>query len=301
MKNSRNTPGLPGDPGLRRLWRRGNGYSGFWRLCWAARRVRGGLSPTQAGRSIRATADSPLEVDRQLRNIGLLTLLIAALGSVAVLSAEQHRSTLNALILGVAALAAVGSGGALVGGSVWFGVVRKDVAQVWNNLPHRRWHTSQRLAFDLKEEAKIAGADLVITVPNENAARSAGVPCLILELSPRRMHYSLKRPLGGSTITCEVIRGQFAGRESRAVEVPTDQEIYNSAVARFPDEWFNADEAHPLPGRYCAAWTLHLANSSTAHVSGRFRVNKEGRIVVGPVARTFSAARGFVRHFRGKD
>jgi hypothetical protein len=240
-------------------------------------------------------------VDRQLRNIGLLTLLIAALGSVAVLSAEQHRSTLNTLILSVAALAAVGGGAALVGGSVWFGVVRKDAAKVWNNLPHRRWHTSQRLAFDLKEETKIAGADLTITLPNENAARAAGVPCMILGLGPRRMHYSLKRPLRGSTITCEVIRGRFAERESRAIEVPTDQEIYNSAVARFPDEWFNANDAHPLPGRYRAAWTLHLADGSTAHVSGRFRVNEEGGIVVGPAARAFSAVRGFVRHFRRKD
>ena len=240
-------------------------------------------------------------MDRQLRNIGLLTLLIAALGSVAVLNAEQPRSTLNTLILSVAALAAAGSSAALVGGSVWFDIVRKDAAKMWNDLPHRRWHTSQRLAFDLKEEAKIAGAELAITLPNENAARARGVPCMILGLSPRRMHYSLKHPLRGSTITCEVIRGRFAGRESRAVEVPTDQEIYKSAVARFPDEWFNADEAHPLPGRYRAAWTLHLATGSTAHVSSRFQVNKEGRIVVGPTARAFSAVRGFVRHFRGKD
>lgn len=215
---------LPGDLGFQRLW---------------GARTRTGLLEALLGSepagSIRATTDSPLEMDRQLRNVGLLTLLIAALGSVAVLSAKQYRSPLNTLILGVAAFAAVGSGSALVGGSVWFGVVRKDAAQVWNSLPHRRWHTSQRLAFDLKEEAKIAGADLVITVPNENAAaRAAGVPCMILQLGPLRMHYSLKRPLRGSTITCKVIRGRFAGRESRAVEVPTDQEIYNSAVARFP-------------------------------------------------------------------
>lgn len=235
-------------------------------------------------------------MDRQLRNIGLLTLLVAALGSVAVLSAEHHRSTLNTLILCIAAVAAVGSGLALVGGSVWFGVVRKDATKLWNDLPHRRWRTSHHVALDLKEEAKVAGVDLVFTSPNENAARARGVPCMIVGVGPRRMGYARRHPLRGSTVTCEVRRG----RESRAVEVPSDQEVYNSAVARWPDEWFRQAEATPLPGRYRVRWTLRLADGSVAHPIERLRINDQGQMKVLQFTRVWRTTRAAFRHLRGK-
>lgn len=57
----------------------------------------------------------------------MLTLLIAALGSVAIISAEHHRSTVNTIILVVAASAAVGSLAALAGLSGRFAVLRGDM------------------------------------------------------------------------------------------------------------------------------------------------------------------------------
>jgi hypothetical protein len=55
-------------------------------------------------------------VDRQLRNIALITLFLAALTIVAVVSPEHHRSATNTAILYAAIVAAAGSVLGLVGG-----------------------------------------------------------------------------------------------------------------------------------------------------------------------------------------
>jgi hypothetical protein len=137
-------------------------------------------------------------MDRQLRNIALITLLLAALTIIAVVSPEHHRSTTNTVILAVAIVAVAGGTAALALGSVWLAVLRRDLREWRDARPSRRWIVSYYLAQEESVEPRESGVSLVFYSPNVQAVRAAGPPCLIIDLKPRTQDKTEARRLKGA-------------------------------------------------------------------------------------------------------
>jgi hypothetical protein len=244
-------------------------------------------------------------LDRQLRTIALLTLLIAALGSIAVLTAEKDRSPLNTAILIVAAAAAAGSMLALIFGSEPWRVVRRDVRSWWNRRPSRRWIAHHDLAQDEETEKRESGVQLILYSTNEEAVRAQGVPCIVLRLDPHTVHDSERQSLKGATVTCEVARkiGRWRGAwwDTRQAEVPIEKELQTNAVARWPDEWFDADSLSPPPGEYEVRWAVRWPNGRVERPRERFQLLEDGQPHESRLDRAYAGARSVVRHYRGQD
>jgi len=238
------------------------------------------------------------DMDRQVRNVGLITLLLAALTIVAVVSPEHHRSTTNTLILDLAVVAAVGSVIFLVGSAVPVRVIARDIHE-WRERRrlHMRWRTHHYLAVD---------QDRTIRFPKDDAIRSPGRPCIVLVLEPpgRLRRRRGKQPetgperlqhlhgymtvLKGLEIECSVGSGQ----DARDVGVSTDP---RAALARFPDEWFGQR------GRYRARWTITMPSGDVEEATDTIRLGPHGRLAAAPLRRGLMAMRRFVRHLRGLD
>jgi hypothetical protein len=236
-------------------------------------------------------------MDRQVRNIGLITLLLAALTIVAVVSPEHHRSTTNTFILDLAVVAAISSIVFLVGSAVPVRVVARDIGN-WREKRHRhmRWRTHHYYAVE---------TDRTIRFPKDEAILRAGSPCIVLLLEPpgrirdrtapraglakRLLAYS--QALNGYEITCSVGDRRTAA-ERRDVEVHMEP---RAALARFPDEWFDQ------PGRYAARWTITTPAGDVEHATDTIRLGHHGRLAVAPLQRGLVATRSVIRHLRGLD
>jgi hypothetical protein len=244
-------------------------------------------------------------MDRQLRNIALITLLLAALTIIAVVSPEHHRSATNTVILAVAIVAAAGSIVSLTLGSVWFAVLRRDVQGWRERRPGRRWAVSYYLAQEESVERRESGVDLIFYSPNEEAVRARGLPCLIVALKPRTRDDADGRPLKDAAVACAVKRshGPWYRRESeeRPVEVHTDREIASDAVARWPDEWFNRELLAPAPGRYRVRWEVRLPDRRLERPAQGILIAAEGETRVAMVMRATLVVRNLARHYRDLD
>jgi hypothetical protein len=246
-------------------------------------------------------------VDRQLRNIALLTLLLAALTIVAVVSPEHHRSSTNTVILYVAIVAATGSVLALALGSVWFSVAKKDLERLWNARPRRKWAASHDVAETVREVVNMGmGMKMVLQSDAEAQVRAEGVPCIVLRLVPRWLSFAQTRPLRGATVTCSV------SRRTRLLEKPTTRPIdvpqvgepdkfLNAAFGRWPDDWFNAELLAPLPGIYHVQWEIRRADGRTERPHERFHVADHGETHDGTLRQAGRAVVGVYQHYRGKD
>jgi len=261
--------------------------------------------PRQSRQRVASSPSRSARLDRQLRIIALLTLLIAALGSIAVLSAEKHRSPLNTAILIVAGAAAAGSTLALIFGSEPWRVIRRDVRSWWNRRPSRRWIAHHDLAQDEETEMRESGVQLILYSTNEKAVRAQGVPCIVLRLDPHTAHDSERQLLKGAAVTCEVARKH--GRRPRAwwdtrrVEVPIGKELGTNAVARWPDEWFDADRLSPQSGNYEVRWALQWPNGRLARPRERVQILEDGQPHERRRGAAYAAARSVMRHYRGLD
>ncbi len=237
-------------------------------------------------------------MDRQPRNIvGLLTLLIAALGSVAILSSEHHRSTLNTAILVVLAVAAAGSLLALVLGSTPIAVLRRDVHAWWNDRPNRRWTAGH---YQAKEpEANIIDLDTM----QDAEIRAEGMPCVVLTLRARdrTLGRAIERPMKGVDVSCVVERSERRSSRAEAVQVPPHTDDAWGAVGRWPDQWIDPDHGGPVPGYYRVRWTLRHPEGQLDHPTEKVRVVREGETHVSRAARVVRAGRARLRHYRGLD
>jgi hypothetical protein len=245
-------------------------------------------------------------VDRQLRNIALITLFLAALTIVAVVSPEHNRSTTNTAILYAAIVAAGGSVLGLVLGSVWFGVLRKDLGRAWESRPQSKWSASHDLAEVVREEANMGGGTtMVFTHPADIAVREQGVPCIVLRLEPRRLGFARTRPLQGVTVTCSLSRraGPLGKPITRALQVHLDDgpRILNAAFARWPDDWFNEELLAPIAGTYRTRWELHRASGKVERRRERVRIADHGEAHDGKARQWLDTVRRVFRHYRGHD
>jgi hypothetical protein len=244
-------------------------------------------------------------MDRQLRNIALITLLLAALTIIAVVSPEHHRSTTNTVILAVAIMAVAGSTAALALGSVWLAVLRRDLREWRDARPGRRWIVSYYLAQEESVELRESGASLVFYSPNVETVRAGGLPCLIIDLKPRTQDKIEGRPLKGATVACAVRRSQgpwyWRKSETRAVEVAVDHEIASDAVGRWPDVWFSPALLTPTPGRYRIRWETRLPDGRIERPAKRYLIAAEGEAHVGTLTRAALAVRDLARHYRALE
>ena len=235
-------------------------------------------------------------MERQTRNIALLALFIAALGSVAITGAEQHRSPTNTLILVIAATAAVGSLLALVLGSIWFGVLEKDVREWWEGRPRRRWSVRHYPAEE--PEPNVIDLDMA---PSEAHIRAEGMPCTIVALQPRTLGIATERPMRGVAVSCTIERRDRRAVPSQAVRLTPHGDDAWGVIARWPDQWFDAEHEGPAPGDYRVRWQLRHPDGRIERRTEKVRVLAEGRAHVGRLTRAVNAARAFVRHYRGLD
>jgi hypothetical protein len=236
-------------------------------------------------------------MDRPPRNVvGLLTLFIAALGSVAVIGAEHQRSTVNTVILVVAALAAAGSLLALLIGSVWFGVLRKDLAEWWDQRPSRKLDARH---YPAREPApNVFDFDLG---PNEAKIRAEGMPCMITALGPRTSGLAEDRLFKDVTASCTIERrGTRSGRPQTIQVKPYTDDAWGT-MARWPPEWFDLQTEGPVPGTYLVRWLLHRPDGRTERLSERLRILLDGQPKTSLPARAMTAASTFVQHYRGRD
>jgi hypothetical protein len=244
-------------------------------------------------------------MDRQLRNIALITLLIVSLTIVAVVSPEHHRSTTNTAILIVAYVAAAGSFLALVLGSVWFGVLRKDLLAWREGRPSRRWTTRHYAAQEETVELRESKASLVFFSADVKVIRAQGLPCTIVALEPRTLGEAEERPLKGATVSCAVERGRRRwprkALQTRRVEVPTVKDVAWGSVGRWPDEWFDPNSVGPTPGRYRVRWEVRLPDGRVEKVTEKIHLAAGGEAYVGHLTRAASGTRAVIRHFRGLD
>jgi len=243
-------------------------------------------------------------MDRQTRNIPLITLLLAALTIVAVVSPEHHRSTLNGAILyvavavaGITALALA----VLLAASVPIRVLAGDfggwLAKQRARRTHKRWRTYHYRA--------VGKDDVVLTIPNDDAVKAPGTPCIVLvadapsrvrrrsgaltpgEDATDRIREAL-RGLADFDVTCRVARRS----ERRSVEV---HHSGLAALARFPDEWFGR------PGRYRVRWAIVGPDGQTERASDTVRLHRSGAVAATPLLRFYASARKLIRHLRGQD
>jgi hypothetical protein len=234
-------------------------------------------------------------MDRALRNIALITLLIASLTVVAVVSPEHHRSTTNTAILVLAVVTAAGSLLALVLGSVAFGVARKDVRSWRAERSGRRWNTRHYAA-----EEPQTGPRAFSFGPDESAIRAKGMPAFVVALQPATLGMATERLLQGVAVTCSVERRRHRWPFSaeRVELTPNGDDIWG-AVARWPDQWFDPGYGGPTPGRYRIQWKLRLPDGTVERPTDKVRVVAKGHAHVGHVARALGAGRRVVRHYRG--
>ncbi len=240
-------------------------------------------------------------MERQPRNIiGLLTLFIAALGSVAVIGSEHHRSTVNTAILVVAAVAAVGSLLALVLGPVTFSVLKKDVRKLRDARPGRKWATRHYLAQesdDVKTERMMA-----FFTPSVKAIRAQGLPCMIAAVEPRTLGTAEERPAKGASLSCAVERREHPWRfGAQRVDVTPSGDDAWGGVARWPDRWFDPEHGAPSPGRYRVRWKIRFPDGKVERATERVRVVAEGDVHVGRLSRAAIATRRVIDHYRGLD
>jgi hypothetical protein len=236
-------------------------------------------------------------MERQPRNIvGLATLFIAALGSVALLGAEHSRSTINTVILAVAAGAAAGSLLALVIGPVAFSVFKRDVRRWWDGTPHRRWLVRHYPARE--PEANVVDLDVH---PSEPAIRAEGMPCVVMGVRPRKFGTILERPLKDVAVSCTVERRDRRTSSADAIEVKALSDDAWGAIARWPDQWFDLGGEGPSPGHYRVRWHLRRPDGRIERPSENVHVVSGGKAEVGQLARALSALRAFVRHYHGLD
>jgi hypothetical protein len=175
----------------------------------------GGLPDSFAPRcdtAVRLLSDSPGQGGSQLRNIARLGVLLAALTIVAVVSPEDHRSTVNNAILVVALAAVAGSCLALALGSKWFAVVRQDV-RAWRRRHRPPWGTRLyaplEVAPTIQRMREIRGHD-------ETAITAPGMPCLAVALEPRTVGDFEDQRLKHAVVTCVVARRSHVIRSYRA-------------------------------------------------------------------------------------
>ncbi|HTQ68322.1 MAG TPA: hypothetical protein VMI13_06480 [Solirubrobacteraceae bacterium] len=233
-------------------------------------------------------------MERQTRNISLLTLFIAALGSVAIISAEHQRSTVNTLILIVAVAAAVGSLAALVGLSGWFGVLRGDVRDWWRERPSRRWKAAH---YPAKEPApNTFDFDLG---PNEKRIREQGMPCWITGLLPRTLGVAETRPMRNVTVEASMKRRE--GRPPETVDLAPLADDSWGAMARWPDRWFDAEQNAPIAGRYLVSWELRHPNGRIERRAEPVHFGPGGIVIESRVTRMRARVRAFFLHYRSKD
>jgi hypothetical protein len=235
-------------------------------------------------------------VDRQLRTIALLTLATAALGSVALLAAEHHRSGINTGIMIALALAALGSLLTLLLGSTPWEVFRKDLRERRDRSPKLRWGTRHYPATVPQSGPKMwdFGADT-------SSIRAEGMPCGIAECGPRTLGDAQDELLDGATVAATVERrARLIGRRTR-IEVSPRADNAWGAVARWPDQWWDTEHDGPTPGRYRVLWQVRMADGQVDRPVERFRVKAEGETHVHPIRRGLAALRELIAHYRGRD
>jgi hypothetical protein len=237
-------------------------------------------------------------MDRQPRNlVGLLTLLTAALGSVAILSSEHHRSALNTAILLVLAVAAAGSLLALVLGSTWLAVARKDVRD-WRERHQSGWavrhYAPDEVSATIQQLRAIRGVD-------ESAITDAGMPCLAVTLEPRTLGDAEDRRLEDAVVTCVVERrSRFVGRAER-IEVPIVVSSVWRVRGRWPDVWFDAEPVAPTPGRYRVRWEVRSADGRIERPEQKLNIGPGGEERDSKTAKALRRTQSLIRHFRGDD
>ena len=233
-------------------------------------------------------------MDRQVRNIALLTLLLAALTIIAVVSPEPHRSTGNTVILYVAVVAAIGSVAFLLGSAVPLRVITRDIS---------KWHATRREHLHWRTYHYRA-VDQTITVPKDEAIRSLGMPCLVLVLqAPRRVWRRRERHPVDQSAQARIQRLQDYARalkdfEFRCAVQGRDIEVHvepRAALARFPDDLFGK------PGRYRVEWTITTPEGGIERARETLRLREYGMTTGSPIPRMTAWIRRALRHLRGLD
>ncbi len=233
-------------------------------------------------------------VDRQTRNIGLLTLLLAALTTVAVISPEKDRSTLNTAILYVAVVAAIGSVAFLLGSAMPLRVIARDIT-AWREKRrrHTKWRTYHYRGVDRPG---------TLTIPKDDAILNQGAPCLVLVVEPpqRVLHRDPDasrvekvrqaiQGLEGFEIACSVSGRRVARRPAQVEMEP------RAALARFPDDYFGRR------GTYRAEWTITAPDGTTVRAEDTIRLHNHGYTRPAPLRRLVARARKITHHLLGRD
>lgn len=236
-------------------------------------------------------------MDRQVRNIGLITTLLAALTIIAVVSPEQHRPTTNTAILAVAVAAAVGSLLALALGSTWLAVVKKDV-QGWRERHQRPWsarhYVPDEVSATLQQLRAAFGND-------DSAITAAGMPCLAVRLEPRTVGDAQREPLANAVVACIVARRSHLIGRATKIKVPIVINAVWGARGRWPDVWFNAERVAPTPGRYSVRWEVRAPDGRVERPEQTLIIGADGEEREGNIAKALDRGQAIIRHFRGLD
>jgi hypothetical protein len=246
-------------------------------------------------------------MDRQLRNIALLTLAMASLAvAVPILLSESHRTGGQTALLVIALVGAGGSLLALVVGSLPFGVLIQDLGRVWDARPRRKWAASHAVAEVVRETVNMGmGQTMVFTLDAEVAIREQGVPCIVLRLEPRMMSFARTRPLGGATVTCSLSRraGLLKRPTTRQVDVRFEDspKVLNAAFGRWPDDWFDGELQAPVPSIYRVEWEVRQPDGRVQRPREHFHVADHGETHDGKLRQAGRAIAGLYRHYRCKD
>ena len=231
-------------------------------------------------------------VDRQVRNIGLITLLLAALTIIAVVSPEHHRPSTNSAILYFALVAAAGSIVSLAVSAVPVRVIARDIGR-WRDKRrrHLRWQTYHYRAVDN-----------IKSFPSDEAIRSIGMPCIVLVLQAPRRVWDRKTTSdqSGHGRVDRLLAYAQALNDYNVKCLVRDQELEvqmerSAALARFPDEWFGR------PDRYRVEWTITTPQGGIEHASDVVRLQDGGTPRDAPVRRLLATTRKLIRHLRGLD
>jgi hypothetical protein len=238
------------------------------------------------------------QMDRQLRNVALLTLAMASLAvAVPILLSESPRTGGQTALLVVALVGAGGSLLALVLASTPWEVLKRDLRTLWSEQHTSRWSATHEAA----QEPSSGASQIIEFGPDITPIRAEGMPCGVVRCTPRSLGLAEAQMLKNAEASCTVERrSRLLGHRDKA-DVPLLVDITWGTAGRWPNRWFDSEHNGPIPGRYSVLWQVRFPDGQVDRPRERFRVKAEGVDHVGRLDSAWSRVRDVIRHYRGLD